>query len=271
MSLSCARLFPNPLPRLVVTNDDGYQSMGIRVLTELAQVHASHVDVVAPESNQSGKGQSISLYPFSVRDGEGVQGAGRNVYVVSGTPADCTRVALSRLVKERPDGILSGINAGWNFGHALYLSGTVGAAREAALNGVPAIALSAPVDAPWELTIMMVSRHLTKWLKFAMEQPGVYLNVNLPMSNGREWVWTRPARSVRSDMRATATPNGHMVEWLEAFDLQDLDGSVPTDVGAVKNGYVSVSPMRAGDTWQDIESDRPHGSQFLATMDASAG
>ena len=271
MSLLDANLFPNPLPRLAVTNDDGYQSIGIRVLMELAQVHARHVDVVAPESNQSGKGQSISLYPFSIRDGDGTHGAGRHVYVVSGTPADCARVALSRLVKERPDCILSGINAGWNFGQALYVSGTVGAAREAALKGVPAIALSAPHDAPWELMIMMVSRHLTKWLEIAMEQPGIYLNINLPTHNGREWVWTRPTRSVTWDMRTTATANGHMVEWLESFDVEDLDGSVPTDVGAIKRGYVSVSAMHAGDTWCGGESDIPTGREFLAAMDASMG
>src|SRR5215510_270657 len=124
------------MANILLTNDDGYGAEGLRALQEALEDFAA-VWVVAPSAERSGAAQSLTLrQPIVVHE----KGPGH--WAVDGTPADAVIVALHRLLPERPDLVISGINHGANMGENVYYSGTVGAAREAALHHIPAVALS---------------------------------------------------------------------------------------------------------------------------------
>src|SRR3990172_10434927 len=130
-----------PAPyRILVTNDDGVRAPGLLALARVLQ-DLGEVTIVAPAENQSGKGHSITigdpLYAAVVELPGGLKAT-----AVLATPATCVKVALGTLLADRVDLVVSGINRGWNVGRVAYVSGTVGAAREAALQGIPAIAAS---------------------------------------------------------------------------------------------------------------------------------
>src|ERR1700731_2502212 len=124
------------MTHILLTNDDGYEAPGLRALAAELQGLAT-VSIVAPSREQSGAAQSLTLrqpivcHPIADRQ-----------WAIDGTPADCVIVALHKLLPERPDMVISGINFGANLGENVYYSGTVGAAREAALHHLPAIAMS---------------------------------------------------------------------------------------------------------------------------------
>ena len=124
------------MPHILLTNDDGYQADGLRTLAAAFEGFAT-VSIVAPSREQSGAAQSLTLrqpivcHPVSER-----------VWAIDGTPADCVIVALHKLLPEKPDMVISGINHGANLGENIYYSGTVGAAREGALHHIPSLAIS---------------------------------------------------------------------------------------------------------------------------------
>src|SRR6202163_1648196 len=124
------------MPHILLTNDDGYQAEGLRALVAALKGLAA-VSVVAPSQEQSGAAQSLTLRRPIV-----VQQIAEHEWAVEGTPADCVIVALHKLLPEKPDMVISGINHGANLGENVYYSGTVGAAREAALHHIPAVAMS---------------------------------------------------------------------------------------------------------------------------------
>ena len=124
------------MPHILLTNDDGYQAPGLRTLAAALQSFAS-VSIVAPSQEQSGAAQSLTLRRPIV-----CQQIAEREWAVDGTPADCVIVALHKLLPEKPDMVISGINHGANLGENVYYSGTVGAAREAALHHIPAVAMS---------------------------------------------------------------------------------------------------------------------------------
>ncbi len=232
---------------IVVTNDDGYQSMGLKILVQAVTALEHEVMVVAPETNQSGKSHSISLSPLHVK--KHFEHQYRGWWVVSGTPVDCVRLALSEYGPQHPICVISGINRGWNFGYHAATSGTLAAAREASLRNVPGIALSAPENASWEKILAMTVLHLNSWIAYALDHSETYLNVNFPES-GREWHWaqpqTRPPKIHVDHVEHTAWGdrvsfdyNGHSVPTVE--DPEDFS----TDVAIVGAGGIAVSVLPA--------------------------
>ena len=122
--------------RILVTNDDGYRSDGIRALADALKV-LGEVTIVAPMNEASAIGHALTLrHPLRLEH------FGENVYAVDGTPTDCVNVAISQVLRGLPDMVLSGINKGWNLGDDVTYSGTVSGALEGALLGIPAIAVS---------------------------------------------------------------------------------------------------------------------------------
>src|SRR5689334_16653821 len=121
---------------ILLTNDDGYDAPGLKALAEALEDFAT-VSIVAPNGEKSGAAQSLTLRQPIV-----CHAKGERHWAVDGTPADSVIVALHRLLPEKPDLVISGINAGANLGENVYYSGTVGAAREAALHHIPAVAIS---------------------------------------------------------------------------------------------------------------------------------
>src|SRR5512142_2918527 len=161
--------------RILVTNDDGYRADGIRTLAD-AVCGLGEVRVVAPDREQSATSHSLTLHnPLRVRD------RGEGVLAVDGTPTDCVILALGMLLEQRPDVVLSGINQGPNLGDDVLYSGTVAAAMEATILGVPAVAISLATFDETQLAGWgpVVTRLLGQLLREDMPRETL-LNINLP-------------------------------------------------------------------------------------------
>ena len=236
---------------ILISNDDGYQAPGIVALYE-ALKDLGRVEVVAPEQNNSAKSNALTLHsPLYV------QTAANGFRYLNGTPADCVHVALTGLLGYRPDLVVSGINNGANMGDDTIYSGTVGAAMEGYLFGIPAIAFSL-VDKGWqhldaaaakarELVAGLSRQHLTQgapWL----------LNVNIP-NLPREQI--RPVRVCRLGRRHSAesvitqqNPRGETMYWIGGAGpaKDDTEG---TDFHATAQGHIALTPLKVDLTEHD--------------------
>ncbi len=233
--------------RILVTNDDGIAAPGILALT-LALQSLGDITVVAPAENQSGKGHSIITSDPILVDPAVVAGAAQ-AYAVTGPPATCVKVGVRSLTSDRPDLVVSGINRGYNVGMVTYVSGTVGAAREAALLGIPAIAASLAVEETNYGPAGEAVRRLAEMVRASGLDPGVLLNVNVPSGPAADFKGfqlTRQSASAGQErFEEQKSPGGRRVFWSVWKEPSgDREG---TDVWAVEHGYVSVTPLRAGE------------------------
>lgn len=232
--------------RILLSNDDGIFAPGLRAMyQELAR--KAHVDVVAPETVQSGGSHAITIrHPVlwrTVRVGDDFQGT-----AVEGTPADCIKLALNSLLPEKPDLVISGINAGLNTGiHVLY-SGTVAVAVEAAILGCPAAAVSFELyrDMDFDAAAAIAGRLIDHILEHK-PKPGRIFNINIPeLKPG----WPRGVRVAPQSIQAVeeriekrANPYGREYYWLSG-DFQDFGDQPDTDRFIVGEGYVCVTPLQ---------------------------
>lgn len=233
-------------PHILISNDDGIHAPGILNLVEAAQ-EFGEVTVVAPNSPQSGMGHAITIgKPLHVYE-ESLKN-GLNGYALSGTPADCVKFATGVIMDSPPDLVLSGINHGSNSSISSIYSGTLSAAREAAMQGLPAIGFSLchwPHDAD-----MTASKAVAKVIiQAALEAPlgtGQLLNVNipdLPLEELKGIMITKQAKGRWvEEFDEREDPYGRKYYWLTGnYHLQD-EGT-DSDEYALRNGYVSVTPM----------------------------
>ncbi len=227
---------------ILVSNDDGYTATGLEALAA-ALNGLGKLTVVAPETNHSGASNSLTLNrPLAVRQ------AANGFYYVNGTPSDCVHVALTGLLDERPDLIVSGINNGANMGDDTLYSGTVAAATEGYLFGIPAIAFS-QVTKGWEhieAAAQVARRVVERQIAEPLAAP-VLLNVNipnLPLESLRRIEVTRLGKRHPSEpvVRST-TPYGETVYWIGAVG-NALDAAPGTDFHATAQGIVSITPLR---------------------------
>jgi 5'/3'-nucleotidase len=202
--------------------------------------------VVAPAENQSGKGHSISITDPVYIDPVSLPG-GIEALSATATPASCVKVALLALMKERPNLVVSGINRGYNLGMATYVSGTVGAAREGALHGLPAIAASLDVreGVDYAAAADIVAR-VVGIVKAEGLPPGVFLNVNVPAGTPKG---LRVAAQSRLSGEETwvehQMPRGRRYFWNDFRDsATDTEG---TDVWTVSRGYAAITPLKVGE------------------------
>ena len=238
--------------RILVCNDDGIYSPGIAALAEVASTFGT-VRIVAPNVEQSAMGHAITASrPLSYRQ---TPLTGLSAYRVNGTPADC--VALGSYHWEKVDVVLSGCNLGFNIGNAIWHSGTLAAAKQAALLGLRGIAFSAPAGLqdysdlkPWMhrvLEVLLPAAELT------------LVNVNLPR-NPRGMIWTRVSvRHYDGIIVPTKDPLGRELFW---FSVTPLEGAEEgTDRWAVEQHWVSMTPLRLDLTdaamLADCRRDRP--------------
>jgi 5'-nucleotidase len=230
--------------RILIANDDGYLAPGLAALVQ-ACAGLGQLDVVAPEQNASGTSNSLSLHrPLSVY--RGVNG----FQVVNGTPSDCVHVALTGLLPQRPDLVLSGINNGANMGDDTLYSGTVAAAMEGYLFGIPAIAFS-QVDKGWAHleAAAAVARSVVEAVlaAHAHEQQHFLLNVNIP---NRADAMALPRRVTRLGRRHASepvirqtSPRGEAMYWIgPAGDAREAGEG--TDFHATASGVVSITPLQ---------------------------
>lgn len=231
----------------LLCNDDGIHAQGIatlhRALTPLGKLH-----VVAPDTERSAAGHAITLSDpiktIPIEKNEQHYGT-----AVSGTPADCVKLALCVLLKNnRPDLVVSGINLGSNTGISVLYSGTVSAATEAVIIGVPAIALSLCTyqDPQWEAAARVAQELIPKLLD-APPPPGILLNVNIPNLPYEQLKGIKTTKMGRSrfveEFTAHRDPRGNEYFWLGG-KLAQLDDDEDTDVRAVEEGYVAITPLQ---------------------------
>jgi 5'-nucleotidase len=229
-------------PLVLLSNDDGHFASGLRALAAALGERAD-VIVCAPESNQSATSHSLSLHrPLRLRRVD------ERVFAVDGTPADCVYVALhsgTRVVPRRPDLVVSGMNHGLNLGVDAFYSGTVAAAREAALRGIPAIAVSADSGADRPAAAALGAR-----LAFALldemragERGPLLLNVNIP--RGKEWKVRSTiigARVYDEDVEYRTDPRHHEYLWIGGAGVRH-DHVAGSDTEAYDEGVASVTPL----------------------------
>jgi 5'-nucleotidase len=227
---------------ILVSNDDGYQAPGILALAAALR-EIARVTVVAPERDRSGASNSLTLdAPLRAHAVE------PDRYRVEGTPTDCVHLALTGLLSDEPDMVVSGINAGANLGDDVIYSGTVAAAMEGRFLGLPAIALSQASFAPEHLdTAARVVLTLIRKLRLDPLPPDTILNVNVPdvaWDDLRGFEATRLGRRHRAEPVVKAQdPRGRTVYWIGAAGLEE-DAGPGTDFHAVGNGFVSVTPIQ---------------------------
>ncbi|MBI4755411.1 MAG: 5'/3'-nucleotidase SurE [Betaproteobacteria bacterium] len=228
--------------RILLSNDDGYFSPGIELLAA-ALGEIADVTVVAPERDRSGASNSLTLdRPLSLRR------AGNGFFFVNGTRTDCVHMALTGLLDHMPDIVVSGINHGANMGDDTIYSGTVAAATEGYLFGLPSVAISLASKTARHLdTAAAVARDLVE--RFARSELGepALLNVNvpdLPLDDLQGVLVTRLGKRHRAEpVIRTVNPRQETVYWVGAAgEAQDAgDG---TDFHAVANRYVSLTPLQ---------------------------
>ena len=234
-------------PLILVTNDDGIAAPGIRALVEVAK-SLGDVIVVAPDSPQSGKGHAITISdPIRLYKVDVFQGVLAS-YECSGTPVDCVKLAKNVLLKNRNvDLCVSGINHGSNASINIIYSGTLSAAMEASLEGIPSLGFSLldyAYDADFEDSKPFVHQLMKYVLENGMEQ-GSLLNVNIPKLPKEEIQGIKVCRQADArwieEFVESTDPRGRKYYWLTGRFVNDDPGE-DTDVWALENGYVSVVP-----------------------------
>ncbi len=227
--------------RILISNDDGYFAPGLNILaTHLAKI--AEITVVAPERNRSGASNSLTLdRPLSVRQ------ASNGFFYVNGTPTDCVHIALTGLMDQMPDMVVSGVNDGANMGDDTIYSGTVAAAMEGFLLDIPSFAISMSqhnamhFETAARITVELVQHYLSNRPKSP-----TLLNINVPdipydEIKGKQ-ITRLGKRHKAESVIQLQTPRGEEVYWVGAAG-QPNDGGEGTDFYAVANNYVSISPI----------------------------
>lgn len=231
--------------RVLITNDDGVYAPGLAALHQA--VSARHqVVVVAPETEQSAVGHAITLVdPIRVRPlgpRTGFEG-----WAITGTPADCVKLAVHELMDEPPQAVLSGINLGANVGINVLYSGTVSAATEAAIYGLPAMAVSLGTltEPDFGYAAQVAAHLLDGLLDLAMPQ-GICLNVNVPAISGSQVKGVRLVRQSQARLQERflrrTDPRGHVYYW-QAGETMESKPDPETDFASLLDGWVTVCPV----------------------------
>ena len=234
--------------RILISNDDGINSVGIKKLELIAKGLSKDVWVVAPKTEQSATSHSLTL-----RSPLRIEKKKKNRFSVNGTPTDCVILAINRIMKDSPpDLVLSGINCGSNLGEDMTYSGTVGAAMEATLSSIPAIALSQGVaergtnnKIDWSVSEAYSAKIIKKVISFTWPKD-VLINVNFPpvtRTQVKGVAVTREGRRKVGDVIVENTdPRGKSYFWIGAQKHSGTHSS-GTDLAAIQNNFISVTPL----------------------------
>lgn len=226
---------------LLLSNDDGVHATGLRLLAD-SLAALGKITVVAPNRNRSASSNSLTL-DRPIR----AQPVAENWYAVDGTPTDCVHLAITGLLKDEPNIVVSGINAGANLGDDVIYSGTVAAAMEGRFLGLPAVAVSVASYQPLYMeTAARVTLEIISKLVATRLPNDVIININIP-NEPKEGLKGIQATRLGNRHKAEAViksedPRGKPIYWVGAAGPEQ-DAGPGTDFYAVNNGYVSVSPM----------------------------
>jgi 5'-nucleotidase len=235
-------------PLILITNDDGITAPGILALIEVMET-LGDVVVVAPDSPQSGMGHAITLNNVLHLDKVSKPGDKTLQYSCSGTPADCVKIAINEVLDRRPDLCVSGINHGSNSSINVIYSGTMSAAIEAGIEGIPAIGFSL-LNYSWDADFEASKKYIKQIAENALKNKiaeGIVLNVNIPDLKKKALKGIKVCRQAKANWKEKfdkrQTPQGRDYYWLTG-EFVNYDKGTDTDEYALKNGYISVVPVQ---------------------------
>ncbi len=240
--------------RILLTNDDGIYARGLSALYEELSKEADCL-IVAPEIEQSAVGHAITLFrPLMVRSA--TKGGNFLGYAVCGTPADCVKIGIKKLAEKPVDMVVSGINRGSNTGINVIYSGTVSAATEAAIMGVPALAVS--LDTHKEADFTFAAQFACKMVKLMVNKTvlqGSAININIPcLSEGdiKGVVVVRQGNvNIIESYEKRTDPRENFYYWISGASLTAAE-DMQTDVGALSQGYITITPIQYDLTRYDL-------------------
>lgn len=236
-------------PLILICNDDGITAPGIRALVRAVRDLGDCV-VVAPDRPQSGMGHAITIgHPLRVQAQHGLFGEDLPAYQTSGTPVDCVKLAVDQILHRKPDLLLSGINHGSNASINVIYSGTMSAAVEGGIEGIPSVGFSLcdyALEADFGLSAD-IARVVAKSVLERGLMPGTLLNVNIPKIDPAQFRGLRVSRQAaakwKENFEERHDPHGKAYYWMTGeFEL--LEQAEDTDEWALRNGYASVVPVQ---------------------------
>lgn len=235
------------LPVILVTNDDGIAAPGIRALVEAVK-DLGRVIVVAPDSPQSGMGHAITIgHPLRLYRADIFDGI--EAWQCSGTPVDCVKLAKDKILHRKADICVSGINHGANNSINVIYSGTMSAAMEAAIEGIPSVGFSS-LDYNYNADFTVakeVARTVTQRMLSAQLLPHTLLNVNIPITTPEDFRGLKICRQAyakwEEEFDHRLDPRGKDYYWMTG-KFMNMDDGTDTDVHALKDGYASVVPVK---------------------------
>jgi 5'-nucleotidase len=256
--------------KILISNDDGVFAEGIRTLATSAASRGHKVTVVCPDQERSATGHGLTLHsPIRAEKADELFGEGIKAWGCSGTPADCVKLALNELLDQKPDLILSGINHGPNLGTDIFCSGTVAAALEGTLDGIPSIAVSV-ASFQWKnfnfagkLSLDIAEKAIQQnWAK------NLLLNLNIPPCEEKEMgdlVWTRLSiRQYEEQFIRRVDPRGNTYFWMAGEAVKDLQSAGegpkewPSDVSQIALCSPSLTPIQPDLFWRGNLDDLPN-------------
>ena len=242
MDVIISKFYTARCMKILLSNDDGYQAPGLKVLADVL-AGIAEITVVAPERNRSGASNSLTLeYPIRAEMAE------NGFFWVNGTPTDCVHLAITGLLENEPDMVMAGINEGPNLGDDVHYSGTVAAAMEGRFLGFPAIALSMNSHEPkYYSTGARVALELVRLIQREPLKTDAIINVNIPDTPYQQlkgYRVTRLGHRHKSEpVVKSQDPRGRTIYWVGPAGAEQ-DAGPGTDFYAVRMGYVSVTPLQ---------------------------
>jgi 5'-nucleotidase len=234
--------------RILVTNDDGYRSEGIHALARALR-DVGEVTIVAPMTEASAIGHALTLrHPLRL------DAIDDRVFAVEGTPTDCVNIAVAKVFEGLPDLVVSGINKGWNLGDDITYSGTVAGALEAALLGIPAIAVSLrQTRGDYDFThAASAAASLAESMLRTPLPTRTFLNINVPKGQPHGYrVTVQAKRNHVTSVSERHDPKGRPYYWIEEGQ-NEWEPHDRSDYQAVRDGYVSVTPLQPDMTAYDL-------------------
>lgn len=244
--------------KLLISNDDGIFSLGIRTLANTLAEAGHQVSVVAPDRERSATGHGLTLHqPIRAEIVDSVFHPQVRAWSCSGTPSDCVKLALSAILAAPPDIVLSGINHGSNLGTDVLYSGTVSAAMEGMIEGIPSIALSlASFNSPEFPTAANFAQILVTQLCQYNPKEAILLNVNIPAVKPHAIAGVQLTRQglrrYVENFEKRFDPRGKSYYWLAGEAIEEIEqpehrhlpARIPTDVQAIKENYITITPLQ---------------------------
>jgi 5'-nucleotidase len=234
---------------ILISNDDGIYAPGVRALAEALSDTEHRITVVCPDRERSATGHALTLQePLRVDQISGIYPQGIEAWACSGTPSDTVKLALDALLVERPDLVLSGINRGANLGTDVLYSGTVSAAMEGVLEGVPSIAfsLSSFTHLDYSAAANFAKKIVQMIADYPLEEP-ILLNVNIPAIAEEDIcgaVVTRLGiRRYRDQFEKRIDPRGKTYYWLSGVIIEE-EAEPDTDIQAIRDNYITITPLK---------------------------